>query len=504
MRPPRWTRWVLLCGLLGSLAGGHAPVRAQASTFFNQRDDQYRLLGLKRAKEAYELARAEFDRMQELFDAGQISLSELDRQKQAFSDAEVNYQQSLLSVLFEQQYVSVDSAVKYQADDGRKRVRLVLKNESGGGGEFQKLLGIDDALFRSLQPDLINDIYVSLMNDEDAIISQPYEVKIETLRYGEPATLDFGLLLDLNVVSVHLIYGNGVESKRKIYLQKDAAFNKVVIQSQQFSQEVELGTSAGFGLTLELFSGLDTTFKLEVVNLPPAITRYFEDPTSNARLNQFKFTEETNTRTAQLTVFLPDRPSEEIVIDEAITFYILVIPERRVKEMGPVAEKMWTQEEIDALDVGTVRLELLARGVGDLRVRINQLFHQIFPDETVEARIDVTNEGSRRLDNVTVTADSPLNWNHELDPPVIEALEIGEESAVTLRLVPPEDVTVGRFEFRIRTTSLSENKTIEGEDKTLTVEIKPESNVLGISLILMVMVGLILGIIVFGIRLARR
>ena len=122
----------------------------------------------------------------------------------------------------------------------------------------------------------------------------------------------------------------------------------------------------------------------------------------------------------------------------------------------------------------------------------------------MEARIDVTNEGSRRLDNVTVTADSPLNWNHELDPPVIEALEIGEESAVTLRLVPPEDVTVGRFEFRIRTTSLSENKTIEGEDKTLTVEIKPESNVLGISLILMVMVGLILGIIVFGIRLARR
>ena len=38
------------------------------------------------------------------------------------SEAEVNFQQSLLAVLFEQQYVAVLSAVKSQAEHGGKRV----------------------------------------------------------------------------------------------------------------------------------------------------------------------------------------------------------------------------------------------------------------------------------------------------------------------------------------------------------------------------------------------
>ena len=42
----------------------------------------------------------------------------------------------------------------------------------------------------------------------------------------------------------------------------------VAVQSEQFSQEVELGQTASFDLTLELFSGTDNTFSLEVVNLP--------------------------------------------------------------------------------------------------------------------------------------------------------------------------------------------------------------------------------------------
>ena len=43
-------------GLLGLVLGIllMAQVSAQTGTYFNQRDDQYRLLGLKRAKEAYE------------------------------------------------------------------------------------------------------------------------------------------------------------------------------------------------------------------------------------------------------------------------------------------------------------------------------------------------------------------------------------------------------------------------------------------------------------------
>ena len=144
----------------------------QTGSYFNQRDDQYRLLGLKRAREAYESAKAEFERSKEMRDRELISQQELERAKSLFVDAEVNYQQSLLAVLFEKQYVVVKKAVKYQAKDGYKHVRLTLANTSGGGADYKTMLNIDDELFKSLQPEVIHDVYISLQNDDGAIISK--------------------------------------------------------------------------------------------------------------------------------------------------------------------------------------------------------------------------------------------------------------------------------------------------------------------------------------------
>ena len=108
---------------------------------------------------AFELARTELERKQALHEQGTVSDEALEQAQRGFSEAEVNYQQSLLAVIFEQQYVAVDSAVKYQSPDGRKRVRVTLKNLSGGGAEFKKLLGVDDPLLRvgSQLPGITND-----------------------------------------------------------------------------------------------------------------------------------------------------------------------------------------------------------------------------------------------------------------------------------------------------------------------------------------------------------
>ena len=74
-------------------------------------------------------------------------------------------------------------------------------------------------------------------------------------------------------MTVNLIYGSGTQSSRKIFLQKDESVDRVEVQSEQFSQEVELGNSATFDLTLELFSGTTDTYKLEVVGLPTLTLR---------------------------------------------------------------------------------------------------------------------------------------------------------------------------------------------------------------------------------------
>ena len=407
-------------------------ILAQVGVPFNQRDDEYRLLGLKRAKSAYEAAKADFERSQELAGKELISSRELETTRRTFADAEVNYQQSLLAVLFEMQYVTVASAVKYQGKDGRKHVKLTLANASGGSAEYRKLLNIDDALFRSLQPDIVNNVYVSLLNDEGAIISQPYEAKINQLKSSQPTSLNFTLLQDLDAVTVNLVYGSGTTRSPKIYLQKDASVNKVIVQAEQFSQEVELGGSASFDMTLELFSGLNNNYKLEVVNLPDQINRYFTDRSGQTRLSQFKFTESTNTRSAALQVFLPDRPTAAVEMDKSIPFYILVIPQEQRASLGNIQNKTWTEAEIQRLNVGYVKLEVVPRGVGRLLVKAPQLYHGINADEAVSATLHVKNEGSRRLDNIELEADVPLNWDKEITPPVIEALDIGEEKKFQL------------------------------------------------------------------------
>lgn len=477
---------------------------AQANPYFNQRDDKYRLLGLKRAKEAYEFSKKEFERQQDLFQKGLLSQAELDRSRVSFSDAEVNYQQSLLAVLFETQFISVEKAVKYQTTEGKKHVRITLINTSGGNAEFQKLVRMEDQLFRSLQPDVIPNVYVSIANTDNSIISQPYEAKIDELRFGHPKELDFVLLQDLDAVVINIIYGNGSTRSMKIFLQKDASQNKVLVQSQQFSQEGELGKSATFDLTLELFSGTTNTFGLEVVNLPQQINRFFKDPQTGARLSQFKFLENSNTRKAALEISLPDRPTVEIAMDVPIKFFVLVIPRNRMDEFKEVQNRAWTQDEVEKLNIGFVKLELVPRGKGRLLVRAQQLFHSIKADGTVQLNIDVVNEGTRRLDNVKIEADVPLNWTKKIAPTVIPSLDIFEEKRIQMEFTPPVNTATGRYEIRVRTTALSDNQPVNGEDKTVTAEIQPETNILGTILIILIILGLAGGIIWYAIKLSKR
>jgi hypothetical protein len=471
---------------------------------FNQRDDKYRLLGLKRAREYYETTKKEFDRQKTLFQKGLISQGDFDRAQNTVADAEVNYQQSLLSVLFEQQFVSIEHAVKYQASDGSKRVKLTLENASGSGEEFQKLVGIEDKLFRSLQPDLISTLYVSIYNNDGAIISQPYERKIVDLRSGKPQQVDFALLQDLDAVTVNIIYGNGTTRTMKIVLQKDNSANRVAVQSQQFSQEAELGSVATYDLTLELFSGSSNTFRLEVLNLPRQVDRYFKDATTNARLTQVKFTESSNSIKAALAVTLPDRPTDKVAMDKAIGFFVIVVPTENSAAFDNAVDKVWTEEDLKKLNAGYTRLELVPRGKGRLLVRAPQLYYSIKSQGTMSMYVDVVNEGTRRLDNVKVDVDVPLGWTKSVDPLIVPKLDINEERRITLSTTPPAGVAVGRYELRLRTSGLSDNQPVNAEDKTVTVEIQAEANVLGTILLVIVIVGLVGGMVVFGMRLSKR
>lgn len=480
------------------------PIESLAqSPFPNARDDSYPLLGLKRAKSSYERAQSELSRKEELFEKDLISPEEYELALNTFQDAEVNYQQSLLVLLFEQQFVSIKRALKTQGDDNVKRVRVTLENTSSATAEFAQVVNMEDELFRSLQPDVIHNIYVSLSNDDGAIISSPYEIKIEELSSGSPETIEFDLLQDLDELTVNIIYGNGASRNPKVFLEKDASANKVLIQSERFSQEVELGSTANFGLGLELFSGLNDTYKLEVVNLPNSVTRYFNEQGEQGRISQIKFTESNNNIEANLQIALPDRPTADVPMDEPIDFYVLAVPITKLDAFNATTGN-WTIDKIQALDVGFVQLEMIPRGVGRLVVKTPQLYNEYEGNGAIEFTFEVVNEGTRRLDNIEFELDAPFEWGKRIEPAVIPSLDIREELTVKLYLTPPDDISVGRYETRMRSTSLSDNQPINAEDKTFTVQVAAQASVMGTAIILLLIISLVGGLVFFGIKLSRK
>jgi len=51
---------------------------------------------------------------------------------------------------------------------------------------------------------------------------------------------------------------------------------------------------------------------------------------------------------------------------------------------------------------------------------------------------------------------------------------------------------------------MSGNQPVNGEDKTVTIEIQTGTNLFGVVIIAILIIGLVGGIVVFGIRLSRR
>lgn len=474
---------------------------AQSPVPFNERDDQYPLLGLKRAKEAYDASRAEFERLSELHRKGLITAQELEQIRSRYVNDEVNYQQSLLAVMFEKQFVSVLSAVKYLTATGERRVRVTLANTATTSAESFALAGLNDSLFASLHPDEIPNVYVSLLNKDQAIISRPYEKKIPILKANEPVTVDFGLLQELDNVVVSLIYGRGSSRQLNIFLQKDGTLDRIDIRSDQFSQEVDLGKTAKFNLRLEMFSGGNHAYALGVTNLPKEVTARFVEPTTGARLNQVRFDEGNRGKEVVLEVSLPDRPGGGVILDSMISFQVIA---RNAESGSPGQAKKETPGEQKEEGGGFAKLQLLPRGRGKIVVKAQQLFVAIEKSETATVPLTLRNDGSHELANIEAQLDLPLGWRGKTDPVGIAELAIGRETELRVVLDPAPETEAGRYDIRVRLSATSAGEPVTEIEKTLTVEVKPARQFWLTAIISLVVLGLVGGIVLLGIRVARK
>ncbi len=493
--PAAWRRsaaWLGLAILIAQLAA--------AQMLYNPNDERFKSLYLEKTQSDYRMQKQDFQRQKLLHDKGLISERDYSQSEASFKAAQITYQQAILSLAFEQPHITIDNGIKYQGKDGKKRVRLTMRNTTGGLIEGRKI-ELED--FEGIRTDRIANVYVSLLNDAKAIVSKPYEAKIESMPFNKPIAVDFFLLQDLDNVTVKCVYGDKTDEK-KIFLQKDESANRVLISSEQFSQEADLGARANYNLTLELFSSSDNVYKLDVFNLPRQIAcDFLEDPT-NARLSQVKFSQDINSRKIALAVYLPDRyDSTSFMIDAPITFFAAAIPRSEAEKVAD-KEKRYTAAELDRMNISYIRLELVPRGVGRIQVRAANFYQELRPNERVQMNLTVYNDGTRRLDNIKVQAESPLNWTSTILPDLVPSLLPGKEETIAVTIVPPSDVSVGDYETTIKTEAFASNRKVDSEDKKIRIHISSSANILGTASLILLLVGILVGVVVFGVRLSRR
>jgi hypothetical protein len=461
------------------------------------------LLDLKKARADYEVARQQFENDTRLYDEKAISANEFTKTKNALLSSEVGYQKLILQLISQQSYVIIERAVKYQTANGERRVKITLKSALEGNEEYLSQFKEHFDLFTpEMRAGKVYNIFVSLSDLTDkTIIGSPYEYQIPSIETGEEAAADFELLKDAENLTVSLNY-NGRTSEKNVYLKQDASINVIDISSMQFSQEADLSSSATYALTLERFSTSDDVYRLIIAGLPQQVTYEFLDETS--KISQIKFAQGVNTKKLSLRVFLPDRDDEQIRIDQPLKFHVLTFTGEQYSQIAGKDISTATPEQLTAVSCGRELLELVPRGKGKIEVRATNLYHEISTGDSVTMNLTVRNAGTRRLDNIKISADSPLNWKTVIVPDLIRTLEPDKEISVRVAIIPPENSGVGAQEVKIKTEALADNRKVDTEDKTIRIQMNAKTSVFGTILLLLLLIGVVGGLVWFGIRLSKR
>lgn len=475
-----------------------------------QRGEPQELLEMQRRQLELDEAVSSLERTTELHEKGLVSESEKERAARSVERARLHYHESLLSLLDFEPRVSVASAIKAGEQSGRKLVRLTLVNLTP---RVEELGSVPAETLETLPADLtdrrLRNVFVSLQEaggsgapaGSGTTIALPYEARIPVLDWGRPVTVEFQLLRDVSAVAVELSYRS---HRREVTVQLQHATGErpVTIASTQASQEADLGAQATFELRLER-SGVDiSSFVLDVVDLPRQVGYTFVDPQSEARLSQVTFPTGVSQLSLALRVFLPERiDGTPLRIDEPLEFWVVAIPPEDVERLRGSPP---SHDDLRGNRLGAARLSVIPRGVGRIEVNAPSLFSEIAPKESARTLLEIRNAGTRTLDNVEVLIEAPADWRTEARPVPIPSLTVGGEHHVEVVVHPPPDAPEGDYEIRLRTISHAYNRRVPSEDKIFRVSLKNDSTIAGTLGLLTLLVGLVGGMVVAGVKLTRR
>lgn len=397
-------------------------------------------------------------------------------------------------------YISILSAKKFRVDN-QMMVTIQLKNTS-----TTESMPVNATPEEIAAANEIRGIYVSLLDvTDDTNIVKPYEEKIPVLGYNETVELTFQLQKDVESLKVSLNYPELPEpDTRLIYLQKESALDVVNVSSLRFSQEGNLGSSVTYDLTLDRLAETENTFQLRVINLLNRLSFEFQDPETNSRQSQVKFTQEQSKRNLSLIVYLPEE-LDASYLDSTLEFYVAVIDETEANELGGVNNRLdLPADRIASIQGGVERFELIPKGVPEIEVFVPNAFQTIKIGEEVSMTATLKNIGTRDLIDIRMLVDVNTDWKYTVIPEVINSLKRNEETEIQLTLSPPADIGVGEYQAKLNAEVTVDNRKFEARDRSITVQVESQTQMSVTTLLFGALILLMIGIVIVTIRISRR
>ncbi|MBI2505348.1 MAG: hypothetical protein HYW07_19210 [Candidatus Latescibacteria bacterium] len=484
------------------------------------RTKEQRLYAIKMRNAQWEVERkeldlkihqSEYEEIRDLYAQHISTNDQLNQAQTAFQQAELAYDQATLSLeetrlsfLRDATHISIREARKYRTAADHREVEITLENAS----ELPQALILNPQKTPEQIETLLalQDIAVSLKNPEGLILAEPYEVEVPSLGLGERHTLRFSLLEDCQAVVVSLRLPDGYTEDTYIALRRETLQDLPLITSPQFSREGELNTRVSYQLILERLAEDEGTFRLAVANLPGQITALFLDPTSEAELNQVKFSPQATRQQLALELQLPEDLSPRY-LDQPLEFYVLVLGQEAFQELAQLQRRYPDQalprEEVAALKGSSAAFELVPRGTGELELLTESRSQRIAPGQTARFAVQLANTGSLELAGVALSTSLPAGWSAQVEPDTIAQLPAGERLRVALSLHAPPALQ-GEYEFRLSASGLAGKRRIEATEKELGLRVEAPVDWHRALLLSGALALLLAGVIALSIRFRRR
>jgi hypothetical protein len=471
-------------------------------------------LSLIESQDNLQKTESAFKEAQTLFEKGLYTKKELAAAEEDFRNAqlrkdqtEINLEKTRLAFLNNALYVSLEKASLYRDAHGEKHALLRLRNNSN----LRKVIDDENTYSDADKKGLlsIENLSIRVLKD-DKLIGSPFEYKIPQFDYGQTRDVDFTLQRETDAVTVEIAYGDTI-IHLPVYLEKDAAEDRVVIQASQFSQEGELGKEVSYELNLERFVDDSKTFSLDAVGLPADYSLAFYEVDSMTgrptRVSSLRFKKGSTVKTIQLVISMPTELDKE-KLDHKIIFYVLAPDQFQQQRLNSFKNKTAGREatpaELDSTGLAYETLELVPRGKAEITISANNFFRKNKMGDQISFPIDLTNSGTVDMTRIRMKLILPMEWTANIKPEKDISLAIQEKKTIEIEAIPAVDVVPGDYEIKIDAETQHQGRRIQAAQKVMRIQLEGKSNILMGIILIIVLIGVVGGVAVMTIKISRR